>query len=102
LSTGFITATDLADWLVRAANVPFREAHHITGKIVRLAETKKCGLEKLKLQDMKKIDKRITGDVFSVLHPVNAVRSRISFGGTAPKLVKQAVKDAQKRFLGRI
>ncbi len=99
LATGFITATDLADWLVRAANVPFRDAHHITGKIVRIAESRKCGLDKLNLQDMKKIDARITKDVFSVLRPENAVKSRTSLGGTAPALVKEAVKAAKKKFL---
>ncbi|HEU0118596.1 MAG TPA: argininosuccinate lyase [Alphaproteobacteria bacterium] len=101
LGEGFITATDLADWLVRAANVPFRDAHHITGKAVRLAEQKKCGLEQLDLKDLKSVDTRITKDVFSVLKPENAVKSRTSFGGTAPANVKKAAKDAQKRFLSK-
>ncbi|MDX2028771.1 MAG: argininosuccinate lyase [Alphaproteobacteria bacterium] len=99
MGEGFITATDLADWLVREANVPFRDAHHITGKIVQLAEKKKCGLEKLSLVEMKKIDSRITKDVFSVLRPANAVKSRNSFGGTAPDQVKKAVQAAKGRFL---
>ena len=99
LMSGFITATDLADWLVRAANVPFRDAHHITGKIVLLAEKKKCMLGDLSLGEMKKIDTRIGKDIFSVLHAENAVKSRTSFGGTAPSRVKEAVKKARKEFL---
>jgi argininosuccinate lyase len=99
LGEGFITATDLADWLVREAGVPFRDAHHITGKLVRLAEKKKCALEKLRVADMKKIDSRMTKEVFSVLRPANAVKSRASFGGTAPEQVKKAVKSAKERFL---
>ncbi len=99
LGEGFITATDLADWLVRCCDVPFRDAHHITGKIVRLAEGKTCGLADLSLAEMQSVDPRITRDVFSVLSPENAVQSRASFGGTAPALVKKAVRDARKRFL---
>ena len=100
LAKGFITATDLADWLVRAANIPFRDAHHITGKVVRLAEAKNCGLDGLSLKDMQGIDKRITADVFSVLKPENAVKSRKSLGGTAPEMVKKAAAEA-RRALGR-
>jgi argininosuccinate lyase len=96
LGAGFITATDLADWLVRVANIPFRDAHHITGKIVRLAEAKSCGLDDLSLAEMQSVDKRITKDVFSVLKPENAVKSRKSFGGTAPDLVKKAAQKARK------
>ena len=99
LANGFITATDLADWLVREAYVPFRDAHALTGKLVRLAEKKKCGLEKLSLAEMKKIDARITKDVYSVLRPENAAASRKSLGGTAPEMVKAAAKEAKKRFL---
>lgn len=99
LEAGFITATDLADWLVRSANIPFRDAHHITGKLVRLAEQKKCSLDAFSLADMKKIDARITKDVFSVLKPENAAASRTSYGGTAPIMVKMAVKEAKKRFI---
>lgn len=90
LGKGFITATDLADWLVRAAGVPFRQAHGITGKIVRLAEEKGCGLQDLSLAEMQGVDPRITQDVFSVLSPENAVASRTSFGGTAPERVREA------------
>ncbi len=99
LGEGFITATDLADWLVREAGVPFRDAHHITGKIVSLAEQKNCALDALSLAEMKKIDSRITKDIFSVLTPAQAVKSRSSFGGTAPEQVKKAVKAAKERFL---
>jgi argininosuccinate lyase len=99
LQNGFITATDLADWLVRQADIPFRDAHHITGKIVHLAEQKKCRLDQLALADMQKIDARITKAVFAVLHPTQAIASRTSFGGTAPVRVKQAVKQARKNYL---
>jgi argininosuccinate lyase len=99
LQKGFITATDLADWLVRAANVPFRDAHRITGRIVRLAEEKGCRLDQLKLADMRAVDARISDEVFKVLDPVQALKSRTSFGGTAPANVIRSVKDARKRFL---
>jgi argininosuccinate lyase len=99
LQKGFLTATDLADWLVRIANVPFRDAHHITGKIVRLAEDKGCRLDQLTLADMQGIEARITKAVFDVLDPVSALSSRTSFGGTAPANVRQAIKEARKRFL---
>jgi argininosuccinate lyase len=81
---GFSTATDLADWLVRAANVPFRDAHHITGRAVAAAEAKGCGLEGLTIEDFKEIDERITSQVFKVLGVENSVKSRTSYGGTAP------------------
>lgn len=96
---GFITATDLADGLVRHANIPFRDAHHITGKIVRLAEQRQCGLERLSLTEMQQIDPRINAAVCALLDPARAAASRTSFGGTAPALVKKAVKVARKRFL---
>jgi len=100
LDAGFITATDLADYLVRKLGLPFRQAHHATGKIVRLAEKKNIGLNKLSLAEMKKIEPRLTKDVFAVLDPHKAAESRTSFGGTAPKLVKAAAKTARKKFLG--
>ncbi|MDD3371804.1 MAG: argininosuccinate lyase [Alphaproteobacteria bacterium] len=99
LEDGFITATDLADWLVRAANLPFRDAHRITGGIVRLAETKKCRLDQLTLAEMQAIDKRIAKTVFEVLEPVRAAASRTSLGGTAPDNVRRAARQARKRFL---
>ncbi|HXP96507.1 MAG TPA: argininosuccinate lyase [Telmatospirillum sp.] len=96
---GFTTATDIADWLVRAANVPFRQAHHITGQIVRLAETQGVGLEELALTDLQAIDPQITADVFSVLGVDASAASRTSFGGTAPSNVAAAVQAARQRFL---
>src|SRR5690606_13449879 len=81
--SGFSTATDLADWLVREAGLPFREAHHVTGRAVALAEEKKCGLEKLALEDLQAIHKSINDGVYSVLSVGNSVKSRTSYGGTA-------------------
>ena len=90
---GFSTATDLADWLVRQADVPFRDAHHITGALVALAEKNGCDLAELALGDMQNVDARITDDVYSVLSVENSVASRTSFGGTAPKNVQAAARD---------
>lgn len=98
-SDGFTTATDLADWLTQALNVPFRESHHITGRIVKLAEGKGCGLSELTLADMQSADPRITEDVFSVLTVDASAASRTSFGGTAPDNVRAQVKSARERFL---
>lgn len=96
---GFTTATDIADWLVRVAGVPFRQAHHITGRIVRIAEDKNCGLEELSLAELQGVDARITADVFSVLGVEASASSRTSFGGTAPANVAKAAAEARKRFL---
>ena len=96
---GFATATDLADWLVRKGGLPFRQAHHVTGELVRLAEQKGCGLEDLSLAEMRKVDPAITKDVYSVLGVDKSVTSRTSLGGTAPKNVKAQVAAARKRFL---
>ncbi len=85
---GYSTATDLADWLVRALGMPFREAHHVTGRIVRLAEERGLALEAVPLADMQAIEPRITHDVFDVLSVENSVASRVSFGGTAPENVR--------------
>ncbi|WP_339645961.1 argininosuccinate lyase [uncultured Pelagibacterium sp.] len=95
---GFSTATDLADWLVRAANVPFRDAHHITGRAVAAAEAKGCGLEGLTIEDFKDIDERITSQVFKVLGVDNSVKSRTSFGGTAPANVMAQVAGWRERL----
>jgi argininosuccinate lyase len=84
---GFATATDLADWLVRTLGLPFREAHHVTGALVALAEKKNCELASLSLTDMHSINDRITTDVYKVLSVENSVASRMSFGGTAPRNV---------------
>ena len=95
---GYATATDLADWLVRALNVPFREAHHITGRAVALAEQKKCGLEKLALADLQGLHPGITSEVFSVLGVEKSVRSRTSFGGAAPSEVRRQVRYWKRRI----
>ena len=89
--SGFSTATDLADWLVRAANVPFRDAHHITGRVVARAEEKGCTLEALTIEDFKAIDDRIDSRIFDVLGVDNSVKSRTSFGGTSPANVTAQV-----------
>lgn len=95
---GFSTATDLADWLVKKLNIPFRTSHHITGKAVKLAEEKGCKLDELSLSDLQTIEPEITNDVFSVLSVENSVNSRTSHGGTAPSMVKKALKEAKKRY----
>ena len=96
---GFLTATDLADWLVRVLDMPFREAHHVTGEIVRRAEAAGCLLEALPLADMQAVEPRITEAVFDVLAVERAVASRDSFGGTAPARVRAAASAARERFL---
>ena len=88
---GFSTATDLADWLVQNLNLPFREAHHITGQIVLIAETKKCDLCDLDLGEMQEVDDRITEDIYSVLSVHQSVASRSSYGGTAPSQVRSQI-----------
>ena len=95
---GFSTATDLADWLVRVLGLPFREAHHITGKLVAAAEAKDVTLEKLPLAAMQAVEPRITSDVFSVLSVDNSVKSRQSYGGTAPQNVRKMAKGWIKRL----
>jgi argininosuccinate lyase len=97
---GFSTATDLADWLVREADVPFREAHHITGRAVKLAENTGCGLAELTLADLQGIDSRITDDVFGVLSVDASVASRSSHGGTAPVRVREAIAAARAALKG--
>ncbi|MEQ8355394.1 MAG: argininosuccinate lyase [Kiloniellaceae bacterium] len=96
---GYLTATDLADWLVRVLGMPFRQAHHATGSIVKLAEERGCPLEELPLVEMQTIEPGITEEVLKVLSVENAVASRISFGGTAPERVREAVAAAKERFL---
>ena len=90
-ASGFSTATDLADWLVRALGLPFREAHHITGRLVALAETKGCDLPDLTLAEMQSAHPDITQEVYSVLGVENSVRSRQSYGGTAPDQVRAQI-----------
>jgi argininosuccinate lyase len=95
-ATGFSTATDLADWLVRVLGMPFREAHHVTGSLVALAEGKGCDLPELALSDMQSVHGSISNDVFDVLGVHNSVASRVSYGGTAPDNVRAQVKRWQE------
>ena len=90
-ATGFSTATDLADWLVRELGLPFREAHHVTGALVAMAEKGGCDLPDLSLEQMKTVHEGITASVFDVLGVHNSVASRTSFGGTAPVRVREQV-----------
>ncbi|MCF7746816.1 argininosuccinate lyase [Sulfitobacter sp. M39] len=89
--SGFSTATDLADWLVRVLGLPFRDAHHITGSLVALAEQNCCDLPDLTLEQMQSAHGDITADVFDVLGVENSVNSRMSYGGTAPAQVRAQV-----------
>jgi argininosuccinate lyase len=95
-AAGFATATDLADWLVREAGVPFREAHHIAGRAVRLAEEKGVGLAELELEALKAIDARIGEGACEVLTVEASVKSRTSHGGTAPERVREQIEEAKK------
>jgi argininosuccinate lyase len=97
-AAGHATATDLADWLVRTLKIPFREAHHITGRIVAVAEKEGVELEGLPLAKMQAIEPRITRDVFGVLSVERSVASRTSYGGTAPKNVRAQAKRWLKRL----
>jgi argininosuccinate lyase len=99
-ASGFSTATDLADWLVREANVPFREAHHITGRAVKLAEEQGCELADLPLDELQAIDERIDERVFSVLSVEASVASRTSYGGTAPTRVREQIEAAKVSLRG--
>jgi len=90
---GYATATDLADWLVRRLDLPFREAHHVTGKVVALAETRGVGLEELSLEQLQNIEPRISSEVYRVLGVENSVASRTSYGGAAPENVRSAVQS---------
>jgi argininosuccinate lyase len=89
---GFATATDLADWLVRVLRLPFRDAHHVTGRLVTMAEAKGVDLAGLSLTEMQQVEPRITNGVFSVLTVDASIASRTSFGGTAPLNVAQEAK----------
>ncbi len=95
---GFSTATDLADWLVRALDMPFRRAHHVTGRIVAEAETRGCKLDELPLDAMQAIDPDITAEVLDVLSVEASVASRTSFGGTAPDNVRAQVAFWRERL----
>ena len=96
---GYATATDLADWLVRARGIPFREAHHITGSAVKLAESRGIALDQLSLADLQAIDARIDDSVFAALSVDASVAARASYGGTAPDQVRLQVARA-RRTLG--
>lgn len=89
--SGYSTATDLADWLVREAGLPFRDAHHVTGNAVAMAEKKGCDLAELSLEELQSINSAITADVFNVLTVEASVASRKSFGGTAPSEVRKQI-----------
>jgi argininosuccinate lyase len=95
---GYATATDLADWLVRALKLPFREAHHVTGRIVAKAAEAGVPLHRLPLATMQEIEPRITDEVFGVLSVEKSVKSRVSYGGTAPKNVRAQAKRWLKRL----
>ena len=99
-SRGFSTATDLADWLVRALGLPFRQAHHVTGTLVAMAEKKGIDLDALTLDEMKSVEPGITEEIYSVLGVDNSVASRTSFGGTAPDNVRAAAAK-WRELLGR-
>jgi argininosuccinate lyase len=96
---GFSTATDIADWLVRQLDLPFREAHHVTGRIVRLAEERGSTLDELPLAELQAIEPRITRAVAGVLGIDRSVASRTSYGGTAPANVRKAAREARRRYL---
>jgi argininosuccinate lyase len=89
--SGYSTATDLADWLVREAGLPFRDAHHVTGRAVALAESRGCDLSELPLADLQGINSAITDKVYDVLTVEASVASRKSFGGTAPSEVRKQI-----------
>ena len=97
-ASGFSTATDLADWLVRTLGLPFRDAHHVTGSLVKMAEDKGCDLPDLSLAEMQTVHAGITGDVFTVLGVDNSVRSRQSYGGTAPDQVRAQIARWKERL----
>jgi argininosuccinate lyase len=95
---GFSTATDLADWLVRQLNLPFRQAHHVAGAAVKRAEAMGVGLAELALGELQAIEPRITADVYMVLTPEASVASRSSYGGTAPVEVRRQIKSWKERL----
>jgi argininosuccinate lyase len=97
-ASGFSTATDLADWLVRELGLPFREAHHVTGTLVAMAEGQGVDLPDLTLAQMQSVHAGITAEVFAVLGVENSIRSRTSFGGTAPDQVRARVADWKARL----
>ena len=95
---GYSTATDLADWLVRNLDIPFREAHHVTGALVKIAEARGVGLHRLSLDELHGVEPRITASVYDVLSLDKSVKSRTSYGGTAPRNVRQQAR----RWIARL
>jgi argininosuccinate lyase len=100
-SSGFAVATDLADWLVQKLNLPFRDAHHVTGRIVALAESQKKKLDELSLSDLQAIEPKITKDIFKVLTVENSVALRKALGGTSPSNVKREAARWLKQLKGK-
>ena len=98
-TVGYSTATDLADWLVRSLNMPFRDAHHVTGKLVKMAEDRGVGLADLPLADLQSVEAGITEEARAMLTVDASVASRTSFGGTAPDRVREAAAKARERYL---
>jgi argininosuccinate lyase len=99
-AAGFSTATDIADWLVRQLDIPFRDAHHITGQIVALAESRQTDLEGLTLADFQSIDTRIDARIHEVLTVEASVAARTSYGGTAPANVRREAARWKSRLTG--
>ncbi|MEM6897831.1 MAG: argininosuccinate lyase, partial [Pseudomonadota bacterium] len=97
-ASGFSTATDLADWLVRVLGMPFRDAHHVTGTLVAKAEAKGIDLPELSLDDMQEVHGAITADVYTVLTVEASVASRTSYGGTAPSQVRAQIARWKARL----
>ena len=98
LDAGYATATDLADWIVQELGLPFRDAHHITGQVVALAEKKQLRLDQLTVDDLQSVHSGLNADCLKSLDPLASVESRNSFGGTAPQQVRDAIAAARKRF----
>jgi argininosuccinate lyase len=99
LEKGHPTATDLADYLVRVLDMPFRDAHHVTGKLVALADSQDCRLDALKLADMQAVEPRLDKAIYEVLSIDSALQARNSFGGTAPAEVEAHIKAARAAFV---
>ena len=98
LDAGFSTATDLADWIVSRLGLPFRDAHHITGQVVALAEQKQLRLDQLTVDDLQSVHHGLNAECLKTLDPLASVSSRNSYGGTAPEQVRKAIAAARKRF----
>ena len=97
-SNGYSTATDLADWFVKDLDMPFREAHALTGKIVELASEKKIKLSELKISDLTEIEPKINEKVFKILSPENSIEYKNSFGGTASREIKRQIRFWKRKL----